>query len=52
VKEEGNFMFLLLSFVFINKNGRVGGSTWWSLEKLNNLKGSKKGPDHTQTTIC
>jgi hypothetical protein len=43
VKEEGDFMFLFLSFVFINKNGRVGGSTWWSLEKLNNLKGIKKG---------
>lgn len=45
-------MFLLLSFLLLVKNGRVGGTTWRLLEKLNNLKGIKKGPDYTQTTVC
>jgi hypothetical protein len=46
-------IYVFVTFIcFINKNGRVGGATWRSLEKLNNLKGIKKGPDYTQTTVC
>lgn len=50
---SGRGIYVFVAFVcFINKNCGVVGTTWRSLEKLNNLKGIKKGPDFTQTTIC
>lgn len=52
--EGGELCFFVAFFFFFLSIRIVGvaGTTWRSLEKLNNLKGIKKGPDFTQTTIC